>query len=98
MCLTSIFQNMQEPGLDIRPIKQANGQSGFNAGYFTDVRIPDAQRLGPVGEGWKSSLTTLMNERLSIGSGMASGFPEPFPPAGRPGAPGGLAIEQPGAR
>ena len=44
--------------------------------YFTNVRIPDAQRLGEVGQGWKVSLTTLMNERLSIGSGMSTGFPE----------------------
>ena len=62
----------------MRPIKQANGQSGFNEVYFTDVRIPDSQRLGAVGQGWEVSLTTLMNERLSIGSGMSSGFPELF--------------------
>ena len=76
--LTMFFLSMKSPGVEVRPIKQANGQSGFNEVYFTDVRIPDSQRLGAVGQGWEVSLTTLMNERLSIGSGMSSGFPELF--------------------
>jgi acyl-CoA dehydrogenase len=76
--LTMFFLDMRSSGIEIRPIKQANGQSGFNEVYFTDVRVPDAQRLGPVDEGWRVSLTTLMNERLSIGSGMPTGFPELF--------------------
>jgi alkylation response protein AidB-like acyl-CoA dehydrogenase len=74
--MTMFFLDMRSPGVEIRPIKQANGQSGFNEVYFTDVRIPGAQRLGPVNGGWQVSLTTLMNERLSIGSGMSTGFPE----------------------
>ena len=74
--LTMFFLDMRSPGVEIRPIKQMNGQSGFNEVYFTDVRIPDSQRLGEVGQGWKVSLTTLMNERLSIGSGMPTGVPE----------------------
>ncbi len=76
--LTMFFLSMRSPGVDIRPIRQANGASGFNEVYFTDVRIPDSQRLGEVGQGWDVSLTTLMNERLSIGSGMSTGFPELF--------------------
>src|SRR5258706_6265830 len=96
--LTMFFLNMKSPGIDIRPIKQANGQSGFNEVYFTDVRIPDAQRLGPVGEGWKSSLTTLMNERLSIGSGMSTGFPELFDLMCRLETPDGLAIDNKAVR
>jgi len=76
--LTMFFLNMKSPGVEIKPIKQANGQAEFNEVYFTDVRIPDAQRLGAVGQGWEVSLTTLMNERLSIGSGMPTGFPELF--------------------
>ena len=46
---------------------QATGEAEFNEVYFTDVRIPDRERLGDVGEGWRVSLTTLMNERVSIG-------------------------------
>ena len=76
--LTMFFLDMRSPGVEVRPIKQANGASGFNEVYFTDVRIPDAQRLGAVGQGWTVSLTTLMNERLSIGSSMPTGFPELF--------------------
>lgn len=76
--LTMFFLDMKSPGVEVRPIKQANGQSSFNEVYFTDVRIPDSQRLGEVGQGWEVSLTTLMNERLSIGSGMSTGFPELF--------------------
>jgi alkylation response protein AidB-like acyl-CoA dehydrogenase len=76
--LTMFFLGMKSPGVEIKPIKQANGQSEFNEVYFTDVRIPDAQRLGAVGDGWNVSLTTLMNERMAIGAGMATGFPELF--------------------
>jgi len=50
----------------------------FNEVFFTNVRIPDSQRLGNVGDGWNVSLTTLMNERMSIGSRLATGFPEIF--------------------
>ena len=74
--LTMFFLDMKSPGIEIRPIKQVNGQSGFNEVYFTDVRVPDHQRLGTVGQGWRVSLTTLMNERMSIGAGMPTGFPE----------------------
>ena len=91
--LTMFFLDMRSPGVEIRPIKQANGQSGFNEVYFTDVRIPGAQRLGAVGDGWKVSLTTLMNERLSIGSGMSTGFPELFDLCCRLETPSGPAIE-----
>jgi alkylation response protein AidB-like acyl-CoA dehydrogenase len=76
--LTMFFLDMRSPGVEIRPIKQANGQLHFNEVYFAGVRIPDSQRLGAVGQGWEVSLTTLMNERLSIGSSMPTGFPELF--------------------
>ncbi|MFT3802459.1 MAG: acyl-CoA dehydrogenase family protein [Burkholderiaceae bacterium] len=65
--LTFFFLDMRSPGIEVRRIKQIAGTSNFNEVFFTDVRIPDAQRLGPVGGGWKVSLTTLMNERLAVG-------------------------------
>ncbi len=74
--LTMFFLDMKSPGIEIRPIKQANGQSDFNEVFFTDVRIPDSQRLGAVGQGWKVSITTLMNERASIGARAITGLPE----------------------
>jgi len=65
--LTYFFLDMKSPGIEIRPIKQISGASHFNEVFFTNVRIPDSQRLGGVGDGWKVSLTTLMNERYTIG-------------------------------
>jgi alkylation response protein AidB-like acyl-CoA dehydrogenase len=65
--LTMFVVDMQAPGVEVRPLVQATGEAEFNEVYFTDVRIPDAERLGDVGHGWSVSLTTLMNERVSIG-------------------------------
>jgi alkylation response protein AidB-like acyl-CoA dehydrogenase len=65
--LTYFVVDMQAPGVDVRPLYQITGEAEFNEVYFTDVRIPDAERLGEVGEGWRVSLTTLMNERVAIG-------------------------------
>src|SRR3981189_15007 len=76
--LTMFFLDMKSPGVEIKPIKQANGQSEFNEADFTDVKIPDSQRLGEVNDGWNVSLATLMNERMSIGAGVSTGFPELF--------------------
>src|SRR5258707_2834232 len=76
--LTMFFLDMKSPGVEIKPIKQANGMQEFNEVYFTDVKIPDAQRLRAVGDGWNVSLTTLMNERMSIGSRPPPGFPGSF--------------------
>jgi len=65
--MTYFVVDMQAPGVEVRPLYQITGEAEFNEVYFTDVRIPDAERLGDVGEGWRVSLTTLMNERVSIG-------------------------------
>ena len=70
--LTYFIVDMRDPGVEVRPIKQINGGAGFNEVFFSDVRVPDTQRLGGVGEGWKVSITTLMNERVSIGAGQSS--------------------------
>jgi alkylation response protein AidB-like acyl-CoA dehydrogenase len=65
--LTAFVVDMQDPTVDIRPLRQMTGEAEFNEVYFTDTRIPDSERLGNVGDGWRVSLTTLMNERVSIG-------------------------------
>jgi alkylation response protein AidB-like acyl-CoA dehydrogenase len=65
--LTYFVVDMHAPGVEVRPLYQITGEAEFNEVYFTDVRIPDAERLGEVGEGWRVSLTTLMNERVAIG-------------------------------
>ena len=66
--LTMFFLDMKNPGVDVRRIKQISGTSNFNEVFFTDVRIPDSQRLGEIGAGWKVALTTLMHERLAVGT------------------------------
>lgn len=96
--LTMFFVNMKSPGIEIRPIKQVNGQSGFNEVYFTNLRIADDQRLGAPGNGWQVSLTTLMNERMSIGAGMPTGFPELLDLCCSFDTGDGLAIDNPAVR
>ena len=76
--LTYFFLDMKSPGIEIRPIKQINGGANFNEVYFTDVKIPDSQRLGDVGDGWRVALTTLMNERLAVGDASGVDFKEIF--------------------
>jgi alkylation response protein AidB-like acyl-CoA dehydrogenase len=76
--LTMFYIDMKSRGVEVKPIKQANGMQEFNEVFFTDLRVADSQRLGEVGDGWNVSLTTLMNERLTIGARLATGFPELF--------------------
>jgi alkylation response protein AidB-like acyl-CoA dehydrogenase len=69
--LTYFVVDMADPAVEVRPLFQITGEAEFNEVYFTDLRIPDAERLGDVGEGWRVSLTTLMNERVAIGGTIA---------------------------
>ena len=78
MGLTYFFVDMKSPGIEIRRIKQVSGGSHFCEVYFSDVRIPDNQRLGEVGDGWSVALTTLMNERLAVGDAPGPDFDELF--------------------
>jgi alkylation response protein AidB-like acyl-CoA dehydrogenase len=64
--LTYFYLDMHSPGVDVRPLRQLTGEAEFNEIFFTDVRIPDAQRLGPPGEGWRVAIATLMNERVAL--------------------------------
>jgi alkylation response protein AidB-like acyl-CoA dehydrogenase len=65
--LTAFVVDMHAPGVESRPLRQLTGEAEFNEVYFTDVRIPVSEQLGQPGDGWRVSLTTLMNERVSIG-------------------------------
>jgi alkylation response protein AidB-like acyl-CoA dehydrogenase len=71
--LTYFIVDMHAPGIEVRPIRQINGNSGFNEVFLNDARVPDGNRLGGVGDGWRVALTTLMNERVAIGAGTGSG-------------------------
>ncbi|HMK63834.1 MAG TPA: acyl-CoA dehydrogenase family protein [Acidimicrobiales bacterium] len=68
--LTYFVVDMRAPGVEVRPLRQITGEAEFNEVFFTDVRLPDAQRLDEIGAGWRVATTTLMNERVAIGGGV----------------------------
>lgn len=76
--LSFFILDMKAPGVEIRPIRQVSGSSHFNEVFFTNVRIPDSRRVGPVGAGWKVALTTLMNERHGMRDAPGPDFAELF--------------------
>jgi alkylation response protein AidB-like acyl-CoA dehydrogenase len=67
--LTYFALDMHAPGVEVRPLRQITGEAEFNEVYMTEVRVPDGDRIGEVGEGWRVAMTTLMNERTTIGGG-----------------------------
>jgi len=69
--LSAFIIDMHQPGVDVRPIRSMAGASGFNEVFFTNATVPDAMRVGDVGDGWRVANATLMNERVSIGSEVA---------------------------
>jgi alkylation response protein AidB-like acyl-CoA dehydrogenase len=81
--LTYFGVDMHAEGVEVRPLRQITGEAEFNEVYLTDVRVPDSDRIGDVGDGWRVSMTTLMNERTTIGGGGGGG--------GRPRGSGAIA-------
>ena len=71
--ITMFVLDMHAPGVTVKPLRQMNGASNFNEVFFDDVRIPADEVLGEVNEGWRASITTLMNERVAIGAGGGGG-------------------------
>jgi len=71
--ITAFIVDMRAPGVTIKPLKQMNGGASFNEVFFDDVRVPHENVLGDVNEGWTVAITTLMNERVAIGSGGGGG-------------------------
>ena len=74
--LTMFWLDMHDPGVEVKPIHQMSGGSGFNEVFFTDVRVKDSQRVGAIDDGWRVSLVTLMNERLAVGGSSGAGWAE----------------------
>jgi acyl-CoA dehydrogenase len=71
--ITAFIVDMRAPGVTIKPLRQMNGGASFNEVFFDDVRVPADAVLGGVHEGWTVAITTLMNERVAIGSGGGGG-------------------------
>jgi alkylation response protein AidB-like acyl-CoA dehydrogenase len=71
--ITMFIVDFHAPGVEIRPIKQINGGSGFNEVFFSDVRVPDTWRIGETDDGWRCAIAMLMNERVAIGAGGGGG-------------------------
>lgn len=76
--LTMFVLDMRALGVEVRPIHQATGQYHFNEVFLTDVRIPAAEQLGAEGEGWSVMISTLMQERLSVGGAYAHNYWNPL--------------------
>ncbi len=82
--LTFFVLDMQQPGVDVRPLVQMTGDAEFNEVYLTDARVPDSHRVGGVGDGWRVAMTTLMNERVMLGGSVPA----------RGGGPIGAALQE----
>ena len=63
--------DVDQPGLEIRPIRQMNGRAEFNETFFTDARVADDARIGAVGDGFRVAMTTLSSERATYAGGGA---------------------------
>lgn len=74
--LTMVFLDMRSPGVTVRPIAELSGHAHFNEIFLEDVFVPEAQILGAIDDGWRVALTTLMNERMTIGASTPLGFEE----------------------
>ena len=96
--LTFFFLSAKTPGIEMRPIKQMSGSSHFNEVFFNEVRIPDSQRLGPVGGGWKVAISLLMSERYATAENPGPDFEELWAIAGDLELEGGPALDDAGVQ
>jgi acyl-CoA dehydrogenase len=67
--LTMFIIDMRSAGVTVRPLRQINGDEHFNEVFLDGVRIPEDQVVGGVNDGWRTAITTLMNERVALGAG-----------------------------
>ena len=71
--LTMFIVPMDAPGIEIRPLRQIGGDADFNEVFLTDVWLEPESECGPIAGGWGVALTTLMFERITLGSALESG-------------------------
>ncbi|MGE0625848.1 MAG: acyl-CoA dehydrogenase family protein [Pseudomonadales bacterium] len=74
--LSYFVLDMDQPGVTVKQLKQMNGHASFNEVFFTDAHVPDGERLGNDGDGWKVAMTTLAHERR-MGDVLRSGDTTP---------------------
>jgi alkylation response protein AidB-like acyl-CoA dehydrogenase len=96
--MTMFWIDMHAPGVEVRPIRQMTGDAQLNEVFLTEVRIPDSQRVGGVGDGWKVTLATLMNERAAIGAGSGLSWRDALELARAIPLGGGSALDDPAFR
>ena len=72
--ITYFALEMNQPGIEVRPLKQITGEAYFAEVFFTDARVPASNIVGDLNGGWGAALTTLSNERVGLGAGSGLGF------------------------
>jgi alkylation response protein AidB-like acyl-CoA dehydrogenase len=66
--ISALLVDMKSEGVSVRPLRQMSGESAFNEMFFTNVRVPAKNLVGELNDGWRITITTLMNERTNLGS------------------------------
>jgi alkylation response protein AidB-like acyl-CoA dehydrogenase len=69
--LTYFLMDMEQEGVEVKPLHQITGEAEFNEIFMDEARIPDENIVGGEGNGWMVAITTLMHERVGIGLGSA---------------------------
>lgn len=64
--LTCFALDLTAPGVEVRPLRQMDGDAEFNEVVLSATEVPDGHRIGPAGEGWSVAVTTLLHERLAL--------------------------------
>jgi alkylation response protein AidB-like acyl-CoA dehydrogenase len=97
--LTQFVLDMTAPGVEVRPLRQMSGGAEFNEVFLHDVRVPDSERLGPVGDGWTVSQHTLVHERYNMpsppsrGSGAIAGVVDAWQARDDKTSPAAMALK-----